>query len=314
MSGIAQLDRWLATPAPPARLGMFRVLVGAYAAVWSAVRLPEHLALANHTDARWEPVGLLAPLASPPPEGAIAALALAVPALAVAFALGWRFRVIGPLAAVALLVLLTLASSWGQIFHTENLLAIHVVVLAAAPSAAALSLDARRSGGGPEAGSLRYGWPLRLAALATVATYMLAGWAKLRISGVEWIEGDVLLRLVAHDNLRKEVLGDTTSPVGAAAVQHAWMFSPMAVATLLVELGAPLALVGRRLRLIWAAGAWLFHVGVLALMAVLFPYHLVGLAFAPLFPLERLSRLRRGGRADPPPAVARHQPQRSQDG
>jgi hypothetical protein len=34
--------------------------------------------------------------------------------------------------------------------------------------------------------------------------------------------------------------------------------------------------------------AWSFHVGVAALMAITFPYPLVGIAFAPLLPVERL--------------------------
>ena len=55
-----------------------------------------------------------------------------------------------------------------------------------------------------------------------------------------------------------------------------------------VELGAPLALLGRRCGVAWAAAAWLFHVGVFALMAIAFPYALSGIAFAPLLPVERL--------------------------
>ena len=47
-------------------------------------------------------------------------------------------------------------------------------------------------------------------------------------------------------------------------------------------------LLGGRARTLWVASAWAFHLGVLAFMAVLFPYPLLGLAFAPLFRLERL--------------------------
>jgi hypothetical protein len=60
--------------------------------------------------------------------------------------------------------------------------------------------------------------------------------------------------------------------------------------TLVVELGAPMVLFGPRLRRAWMAMAWTFHVGVLALMAVLFPYPLVGVAFASMLPVERLVR------------------------
>jgi hypothetical protein len=129
---------------------------------------------------------------------------------------------------------------------------------------------------------------LQVAAGIVVITYVLAGVAKLRIAGWSWLDGDVLRHLVAHDNLRKAVLGDTHSPLGTALVAHRWVFTPMAIASLLVELGAPLALLGGRVRTAWVAAAWTFHVGVLLLMAVLFAYPLVGVAFAPFFALERL--------------------------
>ncbi len=134
-----------------------------------------------------------------------------------------------------------------------------------------------------------YGVPVRLCALITVLAYVIAGWAKARHGGLEWVTGDVLRNWVAHDNLRKVVLGDPHSPLGAAAVAYGWLFPPMALVSLIVELGAPLALLGGRLRQGWIAMAWLFHVGVLVLMAIVFPYQLLGVAFAPLLPVERLA-------------------------
>lgn len=265
---------------------MLRILVAGFAAVWSLVRLPAHLALADHSADRWAPIGVLAPLGQPLPGWVVVALAVATPLLGIAAALGWRYRAVAPLWAASLLAVTTLASSWGQILHTENLLVLHALVLAVSPASDALSLDARRRDL-PPGTSDRYGWTVRVAALVTVIAYVLAGVAKLRIGGIGWAGGDVLRNLVAHDNLRKAVLGDVHSPLGAAAVRYAWLFPPMAVATLVVELAAPLALLGGRIRTAWVAGAWVFHVGVLALMAILFPYQLAVVAFAPLFALER---------------------------
>jgi hypothetical protein len=63
------------------------------------------------------------------------------------------------------------------------------------------------------------------------------------------------------------------------------LFHPLAAFTLAVELGArSLCLAGGR---VWAAAAWAFHAGVLAVMAILFWYPL-GAAFAPFFAVERL--------------------------
>ena len=55
-----------------------------------------------------------------------------------------------------------------------------------------------------------------------------------------------------------------------------------------IELGAPLALVHRRIGYAWAAIAWGFHAGVVLLMNIVFLYPLSGIAFAPLLPVERV--------------------------
>lgn len=289
---ISRLSSWYFAPAPAVRLALFRVAVGLYAAGWSLARLPAHLDLADRPAARWDPVGPWALLDAPPADAVVVALALAAPLAGIALAVGWWHRVVGPVVAVVLLGLTALASSFGQVFHTENLLVLHLFVLAIAPAADAL-VPGRR-GIEPGAAGDRYGWPLRLASVLVVATYVLAGLAKLRIGGGDWLDGDVLRNLVAHDNLRKAVLGDVHSPLGTALVGQAWLFAPMAWATVLVELAAPVALLGGRWRTAWVAAAWTFHLGVLALMAVLFPYQLLGVAFLPFFPLERvLDRTRR---------------------
>jgi hypothetical protein len=58
--------------------------------------------------------------------------------------------------------------------------------------------------------------------------------------------------------------------------------------TLVIELGAPLALLDRRLGYVWALAAWGFHAGVVLLMNIWFPYPLFGFAFLPLLPAERI--------------------------
>jgi hypothetical protein len=192
----------------------------------------------------------------------------------------WRYRFVAPLYAIALLAVMTYSNSWQHIAHTENLLVLHTGVLAIAPAAAAWSVDRRRDPTRTVASSADFGWPLRLMSIITVATYFLAGWAKLRHGGMDWISGDVLRNLVAHDNLRKIVLGDVHSPIGGWLVAHGWLFPPMALVSCAVEVGAPIALLRGRVRRGWVLAAWLFHVGVLALMAITFFYPLSGVAFA----------------------------------
>lgn len=300
---LTRLDRWYRADVPAERLAVLRILVVGYALGFLVVRAPHLVDVARLADVapdRWAPVGPLLALDEPPSASVVVLVLVASIAAGVAALVGWRWRWSGPLFAIGFLVVTSHRSSWGQIFHTENLVALHLIVLAVAPAAVALSVDARRRPG--PAPATTSGWPVRLAAVVVVVAYVLAGVAKLRIGGPDWLIGDGLRHHVAHDNLRKALVGDVWSPLGGWAVAQAWWFGPMAVGSVAVELGAPLALLGGRWRTVWVAAAWTFHVGVVALMAIVFPYQLLGIAFAPFLPLERLPRwwrTRRGRRTEP---------------
>jgi hypothetical protein len=281
--------------APATRLAAFRLLAGGFAVVYLLVRLPYWLDVIRLDDARWHPLGVLAPLDGPP-AAALARMVLAATVLAgVAFVAGWRYRITGPAFAVLLLGTLTYRNSWGHLFHTDQLLALHVLVLGFVPAADRWSLDARRAAradrcvGRPvdDTADVRYGWPLRLAGIVTVATYVVTGAAKVRYAGGDWLGGDTLLHQVAFDNARKIVLGAPSAPLAELFVAHPLLFRPLGALTLLVELGAPIALLGRRWATGWTAIAWAFHVGILAIMAIGFPYPLTLVAFAPLLECER---------------------------
>ncbi len=283
-----RLSSWLRTPAPPERLAMVRILVAIYAVVWMAGALGGLLGLADADAARWQPVGVLALLDAPPAPALVYAVLAASFATGAAFAVGVRARVSGPLFAAGFLLVATYRSSWGQIFHTDDLVTLHLIILALVPSAAAWAWDARRAAA--PAPHERFGWPLRLMAILTVATYVLAGLAKLRTSGLDWVTGTVLRDQIAQDNLLKALFGATSSPVAAPLLQHSWLFPPMAAFALIVELGAPVALLGGRWRNAWVGSAWLFHLGILVLMTTFFPYPLSGVAFASMFAVEQLPR------------------------
>ena len=279
-------DAWLRAELPATRLAALRCLIGGFATIYLAIRVVHLISFLDFPARSFAPVGVINLLSAPlPPALVIGGVLLALP-LGLAFTLGWRFAVTGPAFAAALLWVLSYRNSWGMIFHTENLMVAHVIVLGLARSADVWSLDARRAP--PPEAPHAHGWPVRLMALLTVATYFLAGVAKLRLSGLEWVSSDLLRNYIAYDNLRKLELGDAYSPLGAALVNRAWLFPPLAGLSLALELLAPLALLGPRLARVWSLGALGFHLGVLAVMAIFFPYPLLGLAFAPLFAAERL--------------------------
>lgn len=282
IASVARVADRLSAPVPAQRLRIVRTLTFGYAAVWLLVRAVYVWDTASLPARRFEPIGVLAPLADPPARPAVLAVWVVALASAVLAALGRAVRLNAPVTAVGLLLVTTFTNSFGQIFHTEHLLVLHAGVLALA---AVVEPEGERVDVA--------GWPLRLMMLVVVCAYVVAGVAKLRFGGMAWLDGDVLRSHVAYDNLRKVLVGDVHSPVGGWLAGVGWLWAPLAWTALAVEFGAPLALLRGRIRVVWIAAAWTFHVGILALMAILFPYQLSGVAFAAFVPVERIWRRRR---------------------
>jgi hypothetical protein len=279
------IDRYWCAPAPAKRLAMLRILIGLFAFIYFSVRIVYFADYGRHSAEQFRPIGILSLLDAPSPPALTWTLALMTSLTGALFVLGWRFALTGPLFAALLWWVTTYRSSWGMIFHTENLMVLHVAVLSLAPAARAWSLDAQRSDVADDA---RFGWPIRLLCAVTVLTYVIAGIAKLREAGLAWVTTDFLRNYVAYDALRKIELGSVHSPVGAFFASQAWLWKPLAGFSLATELAAPVAMVSRRAATVWVLCAFGFHLGVLALMAIFFPYVVLGVGFASFFRVERI--------------------------
>lgn len=276
-------DWWFA-PAPGERLAALRIAIGTYALVYVIARFVELQAIARLPPQQFRPIGVTRILEAPLVAGTATAIIAATIVLLALLVAGVRYRVVAPLAAVALLWTTTYRNSWGMVFHTENLMVLHVIALAAMPAADRWSVDARRTQHDAPAG---YGWGIKLLLAITVATYVLAAVAKLRIAELDWIDGEVLRNHIALDNLRKAVLGDMLAPLATPFLGYASAFTVFCVLTIAIELGAPVALAGGRIARAWVLAAWSFHAGVVLLMNIWFPYPLLGIAFLPVFQAEQ---------------------------
>ena len=278
------IDRLVRPVAPAERLGAMRILVGLFAVIYMLVRAVAMVSAPDH--AKFSPAGLAKIVTAPVPGWLMIVSFILMIGSGLCFIAGYRFRLSGPIFAALLTWVLSYRNSFGMNWHTENLLVRHAIILAATDSAAGLSLDACRKPK-PTPPSAHFGAAIQLLCLVTVLSYVLAGVAKLRVSGIGWTTGDILRNHVAYDNLRKVLLGDSYSELGAWAARHAWLFKPFAVLTIVVELSAPVALYGGKIARLWVLLVWSFHVGVLALMWILFPYQLSVVAFVPFFRAER---------------------------
>jgi len=288
---LSRVDRFWYRPVPATRLAALRIIIGGFTLGYVVIRRPHLMGYADFDASQFEPTGVTSALSGTVPDDLLRVLVVLTILAGVAFVTGTGFRATGPIFAMLLLFVTSYRNSFGQIFHTENLMVLHVMVLSLTPAADAVSVDAWRRGetraSEPDG---RYGWGIQLMCLLTVLTYFISGQTKLRNAGLDWMTTDTLRNFVAYDNLRKAELGDSYSFLGAALVSHGWLFKPLAAFTLAAELGAPLAMLGGRIAKLWALSVWLFHVGILLVMAILFPYPLAGVAFAPFFPVEELWR------------------------
>ena len=308
MSLLRALDGFWFVSASPVPLAFLRIILGVAALVDIIPRLRLFVNIAGSAPSTFEPVGLITLLDAPISQQLFTALLGATLLANVAFLLGWRFAFTGPLFAGLLLWILTYRNSWSMIYHTDNLLVLHAVVLGLTRSADALSLDARRRsrqartrvgafGGDPPPDAVHgrhweYGYPIRLICAVTVVAYVLAGVAKVvGPLGWEWVTGEALRTQIAFDGLRKELLEDGAPPLAFVVMGSLPLLVVLSVGSLVIELGAPVALFGARLGWCWALGAYAMHWGIYAVMGIEFWYPMLGFAFASFVVDERLVSL-----------------------
>lgn len=256
------------SPASPTGLGICRILFYGYlllmssslqSAAWS--RVPEAFWLPTPT---FEILGLAVP--SPVRAGAmdvawkislgLACVGLATRAsAATAFILGFY--------------LLGLPQNFGKVDHWSGLLVVVLGILAFARAGGALSMDSyirrRLRGREPLEFSGEYRWPIRMVWLAMTWVFFAAGVSKLRHGGLEWLSAENFrLILLSH---YYQIDRDLPA-LGLYISEIAWLCSALATATVLLEVGAPMALVSRRARLVLVPGLLAFQIANSLLLGV----------------------------------------------
>lgn len=277
---VAGQDRasWLFRPGPVARIAWLRVLAYAFVPVDVLVTTPWVAAHGSVPGALYQPlmVGRLLHLPTPGPWVEVLKWVLVLGAVLCAAAAA-RDRlpaVAGLLVAVCYLEWMVVAFSYGKVDHDRFAFLVLLFVL---PTVGRAGL--RSTARTPAAG-----WALRVTALAVVATYTLAAFAKFRFGG-DWMSGATLMGAV----LRRG------TPLAQPLLDHPGLLHAAQYGLVAVELlVAPLLLVDwRRPRVTWvlALGFLGFHLMTFATISIIFLPHCV--ALLSLLPLERLPQLQR---------------------
>jgi hypothetical protein len=274
--------------APATRPAILRILIGLYILSYLLPRYRMYLKIARSDPELFKPVGVVSHLERPIPVAVFRRLLIATLVANVLFILGFRHRQNGPLFAGLLLWVMSYRNSWSMIYHSNNVLLLHAIVLGTSRSADALSLDSLIDATETKEPHWRYGWPVALMSTVTALTYCLAGVAKVKGPlGWRWGRGESLRAQIAVDGLRKEVDGGEANPLAYALHNNLFLFTILGVGSLILELAAPLSLVSKRLSRLWALGALQLHWGIFLLMKIRFRYQMAGLIFASFFDLDR---------------------------
>lgn len=258
---------WWLRPLPRRRVALLRVFV--YGFVPIDVLLTTRWVLDHHLT----PVELLQPLAIdrvlaiPVPVGGHIPVLAGVVVIASVLALTGRApRLTGTAAAVAYLLWMLVAMSYGKVDHDRFAL---LVALAVLPTVG------RARPGADQGTDEASGWALRMVQVAVMATYFLAAVAKLRYGGLAWLDSATLQRAVTR---RGTWLGDAL-----AGVPHLLHIGQYLIVGF--ELLSPLMLRRDRVGRTFLAGAVVLHVVTAATTGITFLPHVVCLAA--FLPLER---------------------------
>lgn len=260
------LDRRLLSPGSLQRMTLLRVLLASV--IGLRLLLRRWWAMADRPDDLFRPVPILDWLSTQPGAPVVVAvwvaglgatvlvLAASVPVVRGGHSPRWG-ALAGPAFVVSWLALLFLAGLWGssgKILHNDLLLLTVCVPMLVAASP--------RQGTAGEEHDGRWGWPPRAALVVLATVYFLTGVQKLRHSGLEWVFSSNMTWVIRQGNPR---IGEDLS---RSLADQVWLTQALAGAALLLELMAPLLLVVRRTRPLFAVGAAVMHLSIWALLGL----------------------------------------------
>jgi hypothetical protein len=191
-------------------------------------------------------------------------------------------------------------NSFGFIDHATTIPSLALCILAVTPGATRYSLDevlvwlTRRVR--PARGPLPV-WPAELVFVVMALGYGSSGLAKVTKTSGRWLDGRTLAAYLSDpagnelflapavtptEHWRRGIALESfvystgaPTPLGRRAAQHPWLMLLLSVASVLLELTFPLAIVFRRLRPYYMLGGTGFHISIIAMLRLLSFYSFI---------------------------------------
>lgn len=245
-----RLDEWLfsaidARQIAALRIGLCTILL---------VRLFKHdfTTLANQPEGLYRPLSYMHAFSAMPSEGVTRVLFFVTVLAAFVSAIGYRSRILLPIATIGALVLFGMTTSSGKVMHNDALLVLCLLPVALGTTDNVWSIASwrrKRSNNkshvqGPLFTS---GWPWRVALLLVCGAYFFSGLAKLTHSGPAWVFSDNM-RWILYANSDSRAVPNQLSLFVA---DHVWLARISCAGIFALEISFPLVLWRMSLR-------WLF--------------------------------------------------------
>ncbi len=308
ISPSARIDHWLFRSESPLCLGVLRLLLIAYLTTQVSDLVADVEAAAELPLQFMEPGLLLRwhPLPFPLPSRWVGGFQMVMVQLGVLAALGFLTRFTVLAFALGYAYLKAVQSAWGWHDHGPSLVVQVLLVSPFLPGITALSLDNLRrrmfrtgSGEGSLAGAVVGApvprWGVQLVLILVATFYFASGLAKVRTSGIEWMDGQTLTFYMSGNSLSsrlqqlgaspsvdprdawKDGVGLTHYLYGARPSSLArrmarvpWLMTGLSIATIVLELGYPLILAGGLVRALLLLSGMIFHLSIFLLMGIAF--------------------------------------------
>ncbi len=258
-------EPWPAARLAAARIALFAVVLWHYKSFSFAApgRMPTEF---------YEPVGAFLWFDWPQPtEWALNMVWMGFILAALCALLGFGTRKSCAASAAGLWILLSARYSFGKVDHGGIIMIFAMVLLAAGPSGATLSVDAwwaRRKAAWqgnesvlePLAPAGGYAWPVRLLLLHLALFYFFSGWSKVVASGFAWADGNALESYLLYRGV----------PLGVAIANVPLLCMVLSVSALAFELTFPVGVLIKRLRVLFLLGGLGMHLGIWWTMDIVF--------------------------------------------
>lgn len=160
--------------------------------------------------------------------------------------------------------LLGLPHCMGDLSHGDAAAVLILGVMAFARSGDALSLD-RLIMGGRKPASGEYRWPVRAAWLTLSTVFFAAGYSKLVNGGWEWVFSENMAYILREHQFPPEH-PEALVPWGMWIASRPWLSRALAAATVILEIGYPLAMFSRTARFVFVPGMLVAVAGFSVLM------------------------------------------------